>query len=95
MGIYDVSAIESVEGVVTAVHWTYTNDEGSIGGVHTLPAPAGEVPFKVVTEVISESWLIATLPNTPEELDAAISSRIVEPVEPVITYFHEPDVLPN
>ena len=95
MGIYNVSAIESVEEVVTAVHWTYTNDVGSIGGVHTLPAPAGDVPFTGVTEVISESWLIATLPNTSEELDAAISSRTVEPVEPDITYFNEPDVISN
>jgi len=89
MGIYDVSAIESVEGVVTRVHWAYTNDEGSIGGVHTLPTPAGVIPIEVVTEVISESWLIATLPNTSEELDVAIGSRISEPVEPVITYFNE------
>ena len=95
MGIYDVSAIESVGGVVTAAHWTYTNDVGSIGGVHTLPTPAGDVPIVVVTEVVSESWLITTLPNTSEELDAAIASQIVEPVEPLITYFHEPDVIPN
>ena len=87
MGIYNVSAIESIDGVVTKVHWTYTNDEGSIGGVHTLPGPAGEVPIDVVTETLSESWLIATLPNTSEELDAAISSRIVEPVETDVTYF--------
>ena len=95
MGIYDVSAIESVEGVVTAVHWTYTNDEGSIGGVHTLPTPAGNVPIVAVTEVVTEGWLITTLPNTSEELDAAIASRNVEPVEPTITYFHEPNVLPS
>lgn len=95
MGIYDVSAIESVEGVVTAVHWTYTNDVGSIGGVHTLPVPAGDVPIVVVTEVVSEAWLIATLPNTSEELDAAIASRIVETVEPTITYFHDPHDIPN
>lgn len=75
MGIYDVSAIESVEGVVTAVHWTYTNDEGSIGGVHTLPTPAGGMPMEEVTEVISEVWLIASLPNTSAELEAAITSR--------------------
>jgi hypothetical protein len=95
MGIYDVTALESVEGVVTAVHWTYTNDEGSISGVHTLPVPAGDVPFVGVTEVVSESWLIATLPNTSEELDDAIASRNVEPIEPTITYFHDLNVLPN
>ena len=86
MGIYDVSAIESVEGVVTAVHWTYTNDEGSIGGVHTLPTPEGAVPFAQVTEVLAETWLIDTLRNTAVELDAAITRNEYVAPTPIITY---------
>ena len=87
MGIYDVSAIESVDGVVTAVHWTYTNDEGSIGGVHTLPTPEGAVPFAQVTEVLAETWLITTLFNTSSELDAAITRNTAVKPTTVITYF--------
>ena len=88
MGIYDVSAIESVEGVVTALHWTYTNDVGSIGGVHTLPVPAGVVPFAQVTAVLAESWLITTLTNTSAELDAAITrNEYVAPIT-IITYLN-------
>ncbi len=87
MGIYDVSAFESVEGVVTSVHWTYTNDEGSIGGIHTLPTPPGSVPMTQVTEPVTESWLIATLPNTATELDAAITRNANVTPETVITYY--------
>ncbi len=87
MGIYDVSAIESVEGVVTAVHWTYTNDEGSIGGVHTLPTPEGDVPLNSVTAALAVSWLIATARNTSAELDAAITRNEYVAPTPVITYF--------
>ena len=87
MGIYDVSAIESVEGVVTKVHWTYTNDDGSIGGVHTLPTPEGSVPLSSVTKVLAQTWLITTILNTSSELDAAITrNTAVEPTT-VITYF--------
>ena len=86
MGIYNVSAIESVDGVVTAVHWTYTNDEGSIGGVHTLPTPEGAVPFAQVTEVLAETWLIDTLANTTAQLEAAITRNEYVAPTPVITY---------
>ena len=87
MGIYNVSAIESVDGVVTKVHWTYTNDEGSNGGVHTLPTPEGSVPLSDVTELLAESWLLSTLLNTTEELAAVITSRLSVPPVPLITYF--------
>ena len=87
MSIYNVSAIESVDGVVTKVHWTYTNNEGSIGGVHTLPVPEGSVPFAQVTSVMAESWLISTIRNTTAELDAAITRNEYVAPTPVITYF--------
>ena len=95
MGTYNVIALESVGKVVTAVHWTYTNDAGSIGGIHTLPTPAGTVPIAAVTEVVSEAWLTATLPNTSEELDAAIAARTVKPNEPTITYYHTDVIIPT
>ena len=87
MGIYNVSAIESVGEVAVKLHWTYTNDYGVIGGVHSLPLPEGDTPFEEITSVVATSWLIVSLPNSSEELDEAIWRNVTPEAETTLTEF--------
>ena len=61
------------EGAVINCDWTYTTEEGSVGGKHTLATPAGTTPAEGLTEEVLVSWLVEQLANTSEEFDAQIA----------------------
>ena len=60
---------------VVAVDWAFTNDDGVLSNQWKLAEPYGETPLAEVTEEKAVEWLEAQLPNTAEELSAAISAR--------------------
>jgi len=64
--------VDSSEKVV-AVNWAFTNEDGSLSNQFKLAEPYGETPLAEVTEEKAVEWLEAQLPNTAEELTAAIT----------------------
>lgn len=63
--------------VVTAVKFTYGNEEASLGGSCPLPPPG--IPFTPLAEVTKEQameWLLANCPNTTEQFDANLDAQI-------------------
>jgi len=64
--------VDSNEKVV-AVNWAFTNEDGSLSNQFKLAEPYGETPLAEVTEEKAVEWLEAQLPNTAEELTAAIT----------------------
>ena len=60
---------------VVAVDWAFTNNDGVLSNQWKLAQPYGETPLVAVTEEQAVEWLEAQLPNTAEELSAAISAR--------------------
>ena len=59
---------------VVALDWSYHNADGTLSNQWKLKQPYGNVPLDSVTADVAVSWL-DQLPNTPEELDAAITKR--------------------
>lgn len=80
--MYTISKlIADGSGLVVALDWVYSNDDGSISGQHRLAAPeegSTLLPFEDVTEEVALGWLTAQLANTSEEFDAAITQRKAE-----------------
>ena len=66
------------EGTVVDCAWTYTTEEGSVGGKHVLATPAGATPAESLTEEVLVGWLVEQLTNTSEEFDAQIASEKAE-----------------
>ena len=64
--------VDSNEKVV-AVNWAFTNEDGSLSNQFNLAEPYGDTPLSEVTEEKAVEWLEAQLPNTAEELTAAIT----------------------
>lgn len=62
---------------VVALNWAYSNEDGTLSNQLKLAQPYGDVPLAQVTEEVAISWL-DQLQNTPEEFDAAITSRKLE-----------------
>jgi len=62
------------DGAVIDCRWTYTTEDGSVGGKHVLATPAGTAPATDLTEAVLVGWLVAQLPNTSEEFDAHIAA---------------------
>lgn len=60
---------------VIALDWSYSNDDGSLGGKHVLLEPYGNTPLADVTEAIAVGWLKEQLQNTEEEFTAALAER--------------------
>jgi|TARA_B100000073_G_scaffold165831_1_gene137298 hypothetical protein len=69
--------VDSADKVV-AVNWAFTNDDGVLSNQWKLAEPYGDTPLNEVTEEKAVEWLVAQLPNTAEELSAAISARKAE-----------------
>ena len=61
------------DAAVIDCRWTYTTEDGSVGGNHVLATPAGTAPATDLTEEVLVGWLVAQLPNTSEEFDAQIA----------------------
>ena len=66
------------EGTVIDCRWTYTTEDGSVGGKHVLATPAGTTPATDLTEEVLVGWLVVQLPNTSEEFDAQIAREKAE-----------------
>lgn len=66
------------EGTVIDCRWTYTTEDGSVGGKHVLATPAGTAPATDLTEEVMVGWLVDQLPNTSEEFDAQIAREKAE-----------------
>ena len=66
------------EGTVVDCAWTYTTEDGSVGGKHVLATPAGATPAESLTEEVLVGWLVEQLPNTSEEFDAQIAREKAE-----------------
>ena len=60
---------------VVAVDWAFTNNDGVLFNQWKLAEPYGDTALAEVTEEKAVEWLEAQLPNTAEELSAAISAR--------------------
>ena len=66
--------VDSNEKVV-AVNWVFTNEDGLLSNQWKLAEPYGDTPLAEVTEEKAVEWLEDQLPNTAEELSAAITKR--------------------
>ena len=60
---------------VVAVNWAFTNEDGTLSNQFKLAEPYGDTALAEVTEEKAVEWLEAQLPNTAEELSAAITAR--------------------
>jgi hypothetical protein len=55
--------------------WTYTTEEGSLGGDHDLLIPAGSEVLDKVTKAQLIEWLKSQLGNTEEQLIEGIKQK--------------------
>ena len=60
---------------VTALDWTYSNADGSVGNQWQLEQPYGDVPLASCTESVLIGMLTEQLPNTAEDFDAQIAAN--------------------
>ena len=60
---------------ITALDWTYTNAEGSVGNQWELEKPYGDVPLEDCTEAVLLGMLTDQMPNTSEEFDVQIAAN--------------------
>lgn len=60
---------------VVAVNWAFTNADGTLSNQWRLAEPYGDTALANVTEEKAIEWLESQLPNTAEELSAAITAR--------------------
>ena len=63
------------DAAVIDCRWTYTTEDGSVGGKHVLATPAGTVSAADLTEEVLVGWLVEQLPNTEEEFIAHIARK--------------------
>ena len=59
---------------IVSVDWQYSNTDGTFSNTHVLATPAGDFSVAEVTQATLVGWLEDQLPNTAEELDAAITN---------------------
>lgn len=88
--MYSVTSFRTdATGIIYTCDWTYSNEDGSVGGVVTLEAPVDNiVPVESVTPELITSWVVAVLSNTSEEFDAQIAENKArrEAEEASVTY---------
>lgn len=60
---------------VIRLGWTYTTDEGSLSGEHSLLMPAGSKALNKVTKAQLIEWLKSQLGNTEEQLIEGIKQK--------------------
>lgn len=71
--MFDITSVTAdASDTIKFLDWTYTTDEGSIGGTHSLAMPAGTVKVSTVKKSTLIEWLKAQLGNTEEELAEGI-----------------------
>jgi len=88
--MYSVTSFRTdAEGIIYTCDWTYSNEDGSVGGVVSLEAPVDNIiPVEAVTPEIVTGWVVAVLQNTSEEFDAQIATDKArrEAEESAVTY---------
>ena len=74
--MYNVTSFRTdATGIIYTCNWTYSNADGSVGGVVSLEAPVDNIlPVEAVTPEVVTGWVVAVLANTPEEFDAQIAA---------------------
>lgn len=76
--MYSISQIiADSKGVVVALNWMYSNNDGQVSNQLRLAEPNTKsmVPFDAVTEEVAIQWLEEQLGNTSEDFDKAIAQR--------------------
>ena len=60
---------------IVSIDWTYVNNDGHLGGHHTMHAPYGNVALGKVTSDLALTWLRDQLGNTQQEFDQYLSDQ--------------------
>ena len=80
--MFDItSVIANASDTIVRVGWTYTTDDGSLGGTHEMQLPAGTEPLDKVTKAELIGWLKDQLGNTEDELAEGIKRKAAAEAE--------------
>ena len=74
--MFDITSVTAdASDTIVSVGWTYTTDDGSLGGTHALAMPAGTAKVRTIKKATIIQWLKAQLGNTEEQLTEGIKKN--------------------